>query len=139
MACSPSLHQAVEAGDLETVRQLIAAGGAVDQIDNGRFNVTPLLVASRLGHLAIVRVLIKAGAQVNHADHDGFTSVNSAARAGHWEVVKFLIWEGADVTAADATGGNVHDYLRRCRSQRVRTEVQAVLDACCGGAESKSS
>ena len=130
MSNSKNIHRASKDGDWETVRELLAEGAKVDHIENGRFNSTPLQEAAFHGHLAVVRALIEAGANVNHVDNDNFTPVNSAAAQGKWEVVKFLVWEGADFQAADATGRSAEDYLRRCRSARVKAEVQAVVDAC---------
>ena len=47
-----------EEGDEEGVRRMLEEGTPVDYIDNGRFNVTPLQVAARAGHLEIVKLLL---------------------------------------------------------------------------------
>ena len=54
---------------------MLDEGTPVDYIDNGRFNVTPLQVAARAGHLDIVKLLLERGANVNHFDHDDFSPV----------------------------------------------------------------
>ena len=78
--------------------------GARRLIDNGRFNVTPLQVAARAGHLEVVTVLLAAGANVNHFDHDDFSPVTSAARAGKWGVVRVLAEHGGDFHNCDGHG-----------------------------------
>jgi ankyrin repeat protein len=62
---SQALMSAVQAGDLDKVKALIAAGANVNEpspvLANGNDGQTPLLVASFLGHAEIVRVLLAAG------------------------------------------------------------------------------
>ena len=117
-----------EDGDEGGVRRMLEQGTPVDVIDNGRFNVTPLQVAARSGHLEIVKILLAAGANVNHVDHDGFSPVTSAAGAKKWSVVKILAEHGGDFRIYDATGRNGYDYLGRCRGKRIRADIEAVLD-----------
>lgn len=114
-------------GDEDGVRRMLAEGTPVDVIDSGRFNATPLQVAARSGHLEIVKLLLDAGANVNHVDLDGFSPVTDAARAGEWNVVKILAEHGGDFDHHDATGKNGRDYLRRCRGKRVRAEIETAL------------
>ena len=128
-----SLNDAASAGDVGAVHRFLADGADVDFIANGRFNSTPLQEAARAGHLAVVRMLLQAGADPNHSDNDTFTPANSAAGAGNWEIVKFLVWEGADFYVADGHGRSAADYLARCRSKRIQSEVLEVVSAC--GAE----
>lgn len=51
------------------VSRLLAAGADPDRADaEGR---TPLIAAAYMGHAEIVRALLDAGAQIDHADDDG--------------------------------------------------------------------
>ena len=54
-------------------------------------------LASRLGHLKIVKYLVEHGANVNTMNREGQTPLNSAARWGNIDIVKYLISKGADV------------------------------------------
>lgn len=49
------------------------------------------------GHEVIVRAMIEAKADVNHADNDGWTPLRSAAWAGHVDVVDILLENDAEV------------------------------------------
>ena len=58
-----SIHDAAEKGDIEVVKQHLAAGAYVDGRDSqGR---TPLNLAATWGHKEIVELLIAEGADVN--------------------------------------------------------------------------
>jgi ankyrin repeat protein len=60
-----ALFNAIEAGDVEQVKTLLAAGVALDRKDTrGR---TPLTLASGLGNLEILQALLAANAAVNLA------------------------------------------------------------------------
>ena len=59
---------------------------------------TSLMLASRGGHEAVVKLLLEAGADVASADCSGQTSLGLASRAGHEAVVKLLLDAGADRT-----------------------------------------
>ena len=91
------LHDAVKAGDLAKVKQLIASGEDVNQ--NQRNLGTPLHQASLWGNRELAELLIANGANVN-ADNKIFGApLYMAARKGNAGVVAALIANGADVGA----------------------------------------
>ncbi|PYH66730.1 ankyrin repeat protein [Aspergillus vadensis CBS 113365] len=57
---------------------------------------TPLMEAAAGGHLAIVRWLVDAGADIHARDHEKWTPLLLSAREGHLEVMQFLLQRGAD-------------------------------------------
>jgi ankyrin repeat protein len=57
------LGRAAWAGDLKTVRHLLALGISPDTTDDARN--TPLMRAALGGHILVGRVLIKSGANIN--------------------------------------------------------------------------
>ena len=63
-----------------------------------------LLYANWNGHLDELKRLIKAGADVNAKDADGFTVLMRAAKWGQTSVCKFLMNNGADPGIKDAFG-----------------------------------
>ena len=88
-------------GDIDRVRDALKNGADVDYVDHReKENGTPLMRASRKGHLEIVKALIAAGANVN-IQHNGRTALIYAIWLGHLKIVKVLIVAGADVNHQD--------------------------------------
>jgi ankyrin repeat protein len=65
---------------------------------------TPLHSAGRWGRVAIVRMLLDAGATVDLANDYGQTALHYAVAAGHTEIVKILLEAGADPQAVMKDG-----------------------------------
>jgi hypothetical protein len=91
------LLEAVSAGDLESL--------TIWAKQDVRIPVAlPLYVAARLGHLKVLRCLVRGlGADVNQVMR-GDTPLKSAAKNGHLTVVRCLVHLGAEVLTADSDG-----------------------------------
>lgn len=104
---SLELIAAVEAGDIEKVKQLLAAGGDAEARDAD--GSTLLMIAASAGNLALVELLVNSGASVNARDERGWSplmkSVHNAEQdCGFPDVAQYLIDHGADVEAAIGFG-----------------------------------
>jgi ankyrin repeat protein len=146
-----TLLDAVEAGDLTRLKELIAQGADVDESDDE----TALVKAAGLGHVEMVQALLKAGADVNfgglgvplcaaasggHGDivklllsagaelerceEEGITALMAAAGGGHLDVVKALIKAGADPKAVDNDGRTALDIAMSRRRAEVVEYLQ---------------
>jgi ankyrin repeat protein len=98
-----SIYEAAQAGNIEAVKQHIAASTDVNAKVNG-WRWTPLHLAADRGHKEIVKLLIASGVDVNAKGDDGGTPLHKAATKGRKEVAELLIAEGADVNAAIEVG-----------------------------------
>ena len=98
-----SIHDAVEKGNIEAVKQHIAAGTDVNAM-GGMSGGTPLTFAAIEGHKEIVELLIAKGADVEVADLLSATPLHRAASWGHKEIAELLITKGANVNAEDKWG-----------------------------------
>lgn len=67
---------------------------------------TPLIYASRKGHLPVVILLLKRGAALEIKNTFGNTALILATIEGHIEVVKILIAAGADVNSSNKWNNN---------------------------------
>ena len=103
----PPLYVAAHHGRTPTVRELLAAGAAVDLTQtNTTFGSSPLLIAVDNGHMDTVAVLLAAGAAVDTVDKYGRTPLWVAAHKGNTAAVLALLAAGA---STDLHGGDLSD------------------------------
>lgn len=93
---SSDLFRKAEVGDTVAVQKLVDSGMDLDQIPRGS-GWNALHVASRNGHIGVVRVLLDGGADANYEGYGGVTALEIASTAGHLEAMELLIANGADV------------------------------------------
>ena len=74
-----SIHEAAERGDIETVKQHLAAGTDVNAKNDAYGGTTPLHLAASSGHKGIVELLITNGADVNAKIESGSAPLHFAA------------------------------------------------------------
>lgn len=72
---------AARAGDVRTLRSLLAAGQSANGIDIER--VPAIILAAQGGHAEAVELLLANGARVDVRDRDGSTALFQAAQRGH--------------------------------------------------------
>ena len=82
VGCGPpvpdiSIYDAVEDGNIEVVKQHLAAGTDVNSKDKDGW--TPLHEAASEGHNKIIELLVAKGADVNAKGADGETPVDAAS------------------------------------------------------------
>ena len=92
-----SIHDAAAAGDIEAVKQHLAAGADVNVMDEDGW--IPLHYATANDHKELAELLIAKGANVNAKSDEGGTPLHYAAIKGHKELAELLIANGADVNA----------------------------------------
>ena len=71
-----SIHHAAAKGNIEAVKQHLAAGTDVNAKD--RWGMTPLFLAATFGHKEVVELFIANGADVNATDGGGKTPLDEA-------------------------------------------------------------
>jgi hypothetical protein len=92
-----SIVRAIDGGDAQSVRKLIGEGAAVDDTGRDDFPADPPITAAAAnGNLAIVDVLLEAGANPNACCCSCITALHRAIEGGHSSVVTRLLEGGAD-------------------------------------------
>ena len=105
VGCGPSvdIHKAAKEGNIEAVKQHIAAGTDVNA--KNRKGETPLRFAITYGHKEIGELLITNGADMNaKSGRKEWTPLYQAIFSKRWEFVELLIAKGADVNLSIKDG-----------------------------------
>ena len=100
-----SIHEAAFRGNIEAVKQHLAAG---TDVNAERREMTPLHWAASEGHNEVVKLLITKGADVNSKNDARWTPLHYAAEEGHKEVAKLLVANAAGVNAKGYMGTPLH-------------------------------
>ncbi|NEQ98598.1 MAG: hypothetical protein F6K30_18065 [Cyanothece sp. SIO2G6] len=92
-----ALHDAASKNDLKTVQSLLNRGIAVDiRKDGNLLNPTPLDIAARYGHDAIVKLLLVSGADITQGTGIAQDPLLLAAIHHHTSTVEILLAQGAE-------------------------------------------
>ena len=118
---------AAVANDLPTLTVALELGCSAKNVTS-RYDGTALIAAAHLGHVEVVRALIRAGAPLDHVNNLGWTAVIESIVLGdggtrHTATLKALIDAGANPNIADR-GGVTPLQLARDRGYR---EMVAIL------------
>ncbi|EDW58858.2 LOW QUALITY PROTEIN: uncharacterized protein Dvir_GJ18787 [Drosophila virilis] len=70
------------------------------------YGATALWVAAGMGHLQIVKMLVQAGASINHNTKAQSSPLRAACYEGRLDIVEFLLEHGADVNATNLFNNN---------------------------------
>jgi hypothetical protein len=120
---------AAVADDVPTLEAALAAGCSARNVTS-RWDGTALIAAAHLGHDGVVRVLIRAGAPLDHVNNLGWTALIEAIVLGdggarHAATVRSLVDAGAGVNLPDRQGATPL-ALARGRDYR---QIVAILEA----------
>ena len=111
-AVTPSvpLQLAVIQGNVEAIRQHVAAGSNLDEPEPTRGS-SALITAATFGKTEVARALLEGGADVNYQNRDGSTALITAAFFCREEIVKALLDHGADKTIVNNAGRTALDAV----------------------------
>ncbi|CBJ25460.1 EsV-1-199 [Ectocarpus siliculosus] len=100
--------------------------GSVDINQGNDDGITPLILASFLGHSHVAETLIENGADVSMVTDDGSTALHACAMEGHVAIVELLTKAGADLEAVTSAGRTpLHTATREGKSELMRALIEA--------------
>ncbi|XP_053192485.1 ankyrin repeat domain-containing protein 6b [Scomber japonicus] len=127
LALSERLLIASHKGQADNVVQLINKGAKVAVTKYGR---SPLHLAAYKGHIEVVRILLKAGCDLDIQDDGEQTALHRAAVVGNSDVIGALIQEGCALDRQDKDGNTaLHEVSWHGFSQSVKLLVKAGANA----------
>lgn len=117
-----ALHIAVGRRDITWTQFLIDRGADPDIAD--KKDLTPLLLAVRLGFVEAVQALAKAGARVDLANGAGETPLISAVHNRNIVLIRILMQAGANPDKTDSSGRSARDYAELPGNSAVLGELE---------------
>ena len=120
---------AAVADDEATLRLLLTLGASAKLVTS-RYDGTALIAAAHLGHDAVVRALIAAGAPLDHVNNLGWTALMESIVLGnggknHTETLEALVKADANVNITDRQGVTPLGHAK----SRGYSEIARVLEA----------
>ena len=118
------------ADDVGTLRMLLQLGASAKQVTS-RYDGTALIAAAHLGHDLVVKMLIDAGAPLDHVNNLGWTALIESIVLGnggprHIETLRALVHAKANVNIADRNG---QTPLALAKAKRFTAMVQILEKA----------
>ncbi|MFY9253274.1 MAG: ankyrin repeat domain-containing protein [Fuerstiella sp.] len=104
-----SIVDAAGAGDVESVKRLLATGADVET--RNASGTTPLITASVMGRTGVARVLIEADVDLEAKNAEQTTALYNAAFFCHPDTVKLLLEHKANVHTTDKNGTPLVDVM----------------------------
>jgi cytohesin len=115
------LHAAAYSGNVELVKFLLSRGAPIDAEAHTKYRNTPLQTAMLSKQAAVARVLVEAGADVNHPQWEGGRALHDAVWQGNVELVRFFLSHGAKADVRDRRGETpLHDAARQGNVEMVQ-------------------
>jgi uncharacterized protein len=108
-----SLLNAIQQKDVEAVRRMLGSDADLEPESGPNEVIKPLAYAAAYGNLEIVKLLVKAGADLNGHVAYGDVALIKAAEHGNDDILAYLIEQGADVNVPNAVG--VTPFIGLCR------------------------
>ncbi|XP_040922573.1 caskin-2-like isoform X2 [Toxotes jaculatrix] len=106
------------------VAALLEGEGGHDSLDSP--STTPLHLAARNGHKDIIKLLLKAGIDINRATKAG-TSLHEAALYGKTEVVRLLLEAGINVNMRNTYNQTALDIVNQFTTSTASREIKQLL------------
>lgn len=107
--------EAIKNNDTKSVLEILKYG--IDlSIRKGRKGCTPIITASLNGCIAVIKILIDRGFDINNANYKGATplmyAMNLFEKTGNDFLFHFLLQNGAKPELRDVYGKNIFDYIK---------------------------
>ena len=112
-----------------TILEKLLSAGAKPNTQTGQYGNTALMVAASQGYDKGVQVLLKASADVNIQNSDGFTALHYAAYQGRLGICKMLLASGARASLTASDGNTPLDDAQSKGHHEVCELLRSIMDS----------
>ncbi len=105
----------------QLIALLLSHGANPKPFNKNMYNSTPLIMASKFGNVASMKLLIEAGGDINDKTIDPI--IFEAVKWGKIDMVAFLIEQGADLSLTAEDGKTIKDYI----TDRTGKEIEKMI------------
>jgi len=112
MTWQQRMFTAVQAGDVEKLEEVLNNGAFIDTIFDQQTKDTPLIIASRMGHVNVMRLCLQFGAKNDPYPEFGCTALHAACASGQYDAAAVLL-QAASKAKADHIICNLPDSAGR--------------------------
>lgn len=120
------LFRLVKDNDHMKIKRLIYSGIYINQQDSEGF--TPLMIASKYGHIDTVKLLLDFGANPDIQNNKGNTALICACAYGHLGIVKELLYSGgANIFIKNVNNNSAMYYAMCLRHKKILDELKCVI------------
>jgi len=124
-AKSTMLNYAIKSENYCVFNRLLEMGADPSVVSNGK---TPIMYAVQSKEPAMLRQLIKYGADLDQPAKKGNTAVINAARYGKLSCVKLLVENGADVEVKNNAGMTALDYANTSNYPKLASYLVRIIE-----------
>nr|XP_054592382.1 caskin-2 [Nothobranchius furzeri] len=132
------LDLACEFGRVKVCELLLNSNMVTGLLEGGRKDsqdsTTPLHLAARNGHKDIIKLLLKAGVDINKATKEG-TALHEAALYGKTEVVQLLLDVGINVNMRNTFNQTALDIVNQFTTTTASREIKELLREASGSVQ----
>jgi hypothetical protein len=107
-----ALQLACYFGHAELATWLVEQGADVNAAARNEQEIRPIHAAAAQGNVAIAKLLLAHGAEVNARQQGDFTALHAAAQNGDMALAKLLLAHGADPNLVTADGRKAADFAQ---------------------------
>ena len=114
-----ALHEAARRGYSELLQILVNNHGNINTLNSKGGSILHFCCYGENETLETVKIVVKAGADLNQQDYHGNTPILICCSTGRLDILTYLVDNGADATITDNYGRNASDIATFYKHEKI--------------------